>query len=167
MTIIKCYFSSGSQQLDKQRGEIKWTLGLPSDQIYQPNQSVRTVELSMVIIICCLVGMVSFLSMEQWSEQGGKLGSRTPISEWKCLSVLPPINKSVSTLPTHLVKERCLEPLTGPKIGKGWVRVRDASVAPSENEKELVEMLYYSSSVCTDDSFTIWQTDCKENTGFQ
>lgn len=46
------------------------------------------------------------------------------------------------------------------------MRVTDASASPSENEKELVEIVYYSSSVCIDNRFTIEQTDCKENTVF-
>lgn len=51
--------------------------------------------------------------------------------------MLPLRNKPFSALPTHLVKVRCLQPLTGPKTGKVCMRVRDASAAVSEEEKDL------------------------------
>lgn len=111
-------------------------------------------------IICCLVGMISFPFMEQWREQRGKMGSRTHFSVWKCISALCLINKSVCILPTHLVEGKCLEPLSGPRRGEAWMRITDSSAPTSKNERELVDILYYSGSVCIDDNFTIYQTDC-------
>lgn len=87
------------------------------------------------------------------------MGSRTHFSVWKCLSVLRLINKSVCTLPIHLVEGKCLEPLFRPKRGQAWLRIRDSSAATSKNRKELIEILYYRSSVCIDNKFTIFQTD--------
>lgn len=83
-----------------------------------------------------------------WSNGENREGNQGSelLSLSESASVLPLINKSVSALLTHLVKGRCLELLPRPTIGKVWMRETDASAALSENEKELVAILYYSTS---------------------